>query len=216
MQMNNSDAQRSHYTPFSTEPCDQTSEYIWPQVLAILAGLPARSSILDAGCGNGRFSRALCDRGFRVHGIDGEPSGPSASAINAPSATFSVGSVDDDLRQLPGAPFDAVVSLEVIEHLYRPKLFIERARECLRPDGLLVVSTPYHGYLKNLILAASGKMDAHFTARWEGGHIKFWSKRTLAELCESEGLLFTSFAGVGRLPYLWKSMVLAFRKPAGP
>jgi hypothetical protein len=39
------------------------------------------------------------------------------------------------------------------------------------------VSTPYHGYHKNLGLALSGKMDAHFTALWEGGHIKFFSIR---------------------------------------
>jgi hypothetical protein len=43
---------------------------------------------------------------------------------------------------------------------------------------------------------------------WDGGHIKFWSKKTLSELLKREGFEVIDFHGVGRLPYLWKSMVL--------
>ena len=42
-----------------------------------------------------------------------------------------------------------------------------------------MLSTPYHGYLKNLALAVSGRMDRHFTALHVGGHIKFFSIETL-------------------------------------
>jgi 2-polyprenyl-3-methyl-5-hydroxy-6-metoxy-1,4-benzoquinol methylase len=192
---------------------NDTPSYIWPRVLPMLSGLPQAGSILDAGCGNGLFAQALIGLGYNVHGIEAEPSGVAAGRINAPQAAFTVGSIYDDLRGLDGAPFDAITSLEVIEHLYRPKVFIERAFECLKPGGMLVLSTPYHGYLKNLALAAAGKMDWHYTALWEGGHVKFWSRRTLAELCSRGGFQFQTFAGAGRIPYLWKSMVLAFRKP---
>jgi predicted HicB family RNase H-like nuclease len=51
-----------------------------------------------------------------------------------------------------------------------------------------VISTPYHGYWKNLMLALTGKMDAHFTALWDHGHIKFWSMRTLGELLREGGV----------------------------
>jgi 2-polyprenyl-6-hydroxyphenyl methylase/3-demethylubiquinone-9 3-methyltransferase len=37
-----------------------------------------------------------------------------------------------------------------------------------------VISTPFHGYWKNIALAVSGKFDDHFTALWNGGHIKFF------------------------------------------
>ncbi|MGD0444807.1 MAG: methyltransferase domain-containing protein [Edaphobacter sp.] len=50
----------------------------------------------------------------------------------------------------------------------------------LKPGGIIVITTPYHGYLKNLMLAVFGKMDSHFTVLWDHGHIKFWSRRTLA------------------------------------
>jgi hypothetical protein len=75
-----------------------------------------------------------------------------------------------------------------------------------------VITTPYHGYWKNLALAVSGKLEGHFTALWDGGHIKFWSRRTLTRLLTDEGFEVTGFSGAGRIPYLWKSMILVARK----
>ena len=78
-----------------------------------------------------------------------------------------------------------------------------------RVDLLHAVS----GYLKNCALAISGKLDAHFTALWDGGHIKFWSRRTLTALLQEAGFQVVSFRGAGRCPWLWKSMLIAARKP---
>jgi 2-polyprenyl-6-hydroxyphenyl methylase/3-demethylubiquinone-9 3-methyltransferase len=50
-------------------------------------------------------------------------------------------------------------------------------------------------------------MDAHFTALWDYGHIKFWSRRTLAVLLEEAGLRVERFVRVGRIPLLAKSMI---------
>ena len=72
----------------------------------------------------------------------------------------------------------------------------------------MIISTPYHGYIKNLALAVTGKLDDHFTALWDGGHIKFWSVKTLSRLLEEHGFLVVEFKGSGRTPYLWKSMLL--------
>lgn len=57
----------------------------------------------------------------------------------------------------PWERFDLVVSTEVIEHLYPPELLVRFARESLDPGGRLIVTTPHHGYWKNLALAATGK-----------------------------------------------------------
>jgi 2-polyprenyl-6-hydroxyphenyl methylase/3-demethylubiquinone-9 3-methyltransferase len=69
----------------------------------------------------------------------------------------------------------------------------------------------YHSYLKNLALAVTGKMDQHFTALWEGGHIKFWSAKTLSSLFDGEGFERIGLYRVGRIPQLAKSMVVVFR-----
>ena len=78
---------------------------------------------------------------------------------------------------------------------------------------MAIISTPYHGYWKNLALALSGRMDAHFTALWDHGHIKFWSRRTLGDLLREAGFVDIRFWRVGRVPALAKSMIVMARKP---
>ncbi|MHC5726851.1 MAG: class I SAM-dependent methyltransferase, partial [Nostoc sp.] len=106
-----------------------------------------------------------------------------------------------------GEKFDIVIAAEVIEHLYYPKELVRNAKECLKPNERLIITTPYHGYLKNLILAISGKMDKHFTTLWDGGHIKFFSVATMTALLETENYTNIKFNFAGRFPYLWKSML---------
>ena len=56
-------------------------------------------------------------------------------------------------------------------------------------------------------------MDEHFTALWDQGHIKFWSRKTLEQILAETGFTNIEFAGAGRFHYVWKSMVLKARKP---
>lgn len=117
------------------------------------------------------------------------------------------GSVYDLPSQLLNNQFDVVISAEVIEHLFCPKELLKNAKKCLKPGGQLILTTPYHGYFKNLVLAASGKLDQHFTVHWDSGHIKFFSPTTLSSFLTTEGYTDVQFKFAGRLPYLWKSML---------
>jgi 2-polyprenyl-6-hydroxyphenyl methylase/3-demethylubiquinone-9 3-methyltransferase len=116
------------------------------------------------------------------------------------------------LNALDERPFDAVVSLEVVEHVYDPLAWARSCHAALRHGGLLVCSTPYHGYVKNLAIALSGGFDKHWNPLFTGGHIKFWSRQTLVHLLERADLVPEKFVGAGRLPYLWKSMVITSRR----
>ena len=83
----------------------------------------------------------------------------------------------------------------------------------LRPGGRFDCSTPYHGYLKNLVIALAGKWDVHANPLWDGGHIKLWSRNTLSQLLRETGFQNLHFRGAGRAPYLWMSMVMSGDKP---
>jgi 2-polyprenyl-3-methyl-5-hydroxy-6-metoxy-1,4-benzoquinol methylase len=89
---------------------------------------------------------------------------------------------------------DLVISSDVIEHFYRPADLLESAAALLGPEGHLLIGTPYHGYLKNLVLSVTGRMDAHFTALWDGGHIKFFSVKTLSQLIAAYGFTDLRFS----------------------
>lgn len=185
-----------------------SSSYLAPEVLRLLAASRARR-VLDLGCGNGSLTAALArsNLGLDMVGCDADANGIAIARAAAPEVRFEV----CDLAQDPSADlgrFDAVVSTEVIEHLYLPAQLLQFAAHVLKPGGKLILSTPYHGYVKNLALALLDKWDDHHTALWDGGHIKFWSRRTLAQLLTQNGFRDCGFVGAGRVPFLWKSMIV--------
>jgi 2-polyprenyl-3-methyl-5-hydroxy-6-metoxy-1,4-benzoquinol methylase len=172
-------------------------------------------TILDVGCGDGNFANSLAAAGYSLYGIDLSEGGIAKCKERYPETQFAVASAYDDYRTVfPGvSQFDAIISVEVIEHLYSPKQFAKRCAEAVRPGGLVIVTTPYWGYAKNVALALTNRIDRALTALWEGGHIKHFSFRTLRLTLEREGLSFVRFHGCGRaIPGFWKGMMVVFRK----
>ncbi|MCS4136366.1 class I SAM-dependent methyltransferase [Salinibacter ruber] len=77
-----------------------------------------------------------------------------------------------------------------------------------------MLSTPYHGYLKNLAMALLGKIGTtHYSPLWTHGHIKIWSPSTLQQLLEETGFRDVQYRRVGRIPPLAKSMIAIAKKP---
>lgn len=182
-------------------------------LVGLILKLDSIRSICDLGCGNGYLAGRLAQLGHSITGIDASPSGVELARTHYPDADFVCSMIDSHLIEiLPKVNFDLIVSSDVIEHLYRPADLLEAAAALLRPGGHLVIGTPYHGYIKNLALSVSGRMDAHFTALWDGGHIKFFSVRTLAELIRQHGFIDLSFSYYGRAPYMWKNMFCHARR----
>lgn len=140
-------------------------------------------------------------------GVEESKSGVNLAQENFSSCNFIQGSIYNLPYDKLGDKFDIVIATEVIEHLFYPKELVRAVKKCLKPQGILIITTPYHGYFKNLILALTGKMDYHFTALWDNGHIKFFSVATLTKLLVSEGYTDIKFNFAGRFPWLWKSMI---------
>ncbi len=167
------------------------------------------SSICDIGCGNGHITGQLAKLGYEVTGVDASPSGITIARRAYPNVEFVEALIDHELSL---GQFDLVVSSDVIEHMYRPSDLLDAARSLLKPGGQILLGTPYHGYLKNLVLATTGKMDAHFSALHDGGHIKFFSVKTLSMLMKAHGFEDLSYTFYGRAPWLWKNMICHARK----
>ncbi len=188
----------------------QSCNYLMPAVLEQLRLFGARR-VFDLGAGNGAFCRALCIAGYDVAGMEPDADGVKIAREQNPGVRFYQLSVEDNptpvLADYPDG-FDAVVSTEVIEHLYAPRQLPIFARPLLRTGGMLILTTPYHGYLKNLVISVVGGWDRHADPLWDGGHIKLFSRRTISLLLNEAGFRIVSFGGVGRAPYLWKSMVV--------
>ena len=192
------------------EKAPHSADYVTGPVVDYCHRLGARR-VLDVGCGNGALCGILAKNGFEVTGCEPTEKGVALAREAFPQIRFLQLGIDDDPAAV-GGNFDVVIATEVIEHLYLPGALPHFARQVLRPGGHFILSTPYHGYLKNLAISVLGKWDAHFGPLWDGGHIKFWSRGTLTWLLSQEGFTVTEFMGTGRMPYLWKSMILVARK----
>jgi len=141
--------------------------------------------------------------------LDGDWTWPSVS----PGAGADEGYAYDDYRLNPDPPHQPMY-LELVLRWLRSDRAINTV---LDAGGLLIVTTPYWGYLKNVALALTNRMDASLTALWDGGHIKHWSRKTLSTLLTEQSFEVIGFSGAGRrVPYLWNSMVMVARKPAVP
>jgi 2-polyprenyl-3-methyl-5-hydroxy-6-metoxy-1,4-benzoquinol methylase len=213
--LSNSDV-RPEYAYSNAEPT-YANAYLWPAIKQEIEALPlsAPARVFDLGCGSGATSGMLNKLGFDATGVDPSESGIRHAKSAYPTCRFELGSSSDPLAETFGQ-FPLVVSLEVIEHVYDPRRFAQAVYQLTAPGGTALISTPYHGYLKNVALAVSGKMDRHFTALWEGGHIKFFSIPTLTTLLTEAGFQNLRYRRVGRIPALAKSMIAIAARPSQP
>ena len=196
---------------YNTENAFHSHGYLYPSMLKALKAHAPGKAIFELGCGNGSTADKLVGAGYSVTGIDPSASGIAIANKAYPKCRLELGSSEEDLAARFGT-FDVVLSLEVAEHVFSPKRYAAAIADLLPVGGIAIISTPYHAYLKNLALALTGKLDGHFTALWEGGHIKFWSRATLGSLFEAAGFDEIAFDRVGRVPIFAKSMVSIYRK----
>jgi 2-polyprenyl-3-methyl-5-hydroxy-6-metoxy-1,4-benzoquinol methylase len=198
---------------FTTDQPSHTFYYLQQPMLSLLDKSKNRC-ILDLGCGNGHIVNYLIKEGYNAYGTDASENGITIARQEHPERFFlqdlSTGELPKELQSLA---FDTIISTEVIEHLYDPVGFIDFCKKCLQKNGELIISTPYHGYLKNLMLSVLDKWDSHLSPTWDGGHIKFWSKNTLSQLLVDKGFTIITFKGCGRVPYFWKSMIIKAKLP---
>jgi 2-polyprenyl-3-methyl-5-hydroxy-6-metoxy-1,4-benzoquinol methylase len=185
--------------------------YLIAPLLEMLSQVKSSSQqklrVLDLGCGNGSLTNLIAQQGYEIVGVEESESGIAFARSSFPDCQFIQGSIYNLPYAKLGKSFYIVISGEVIEHLFYPRELVRSAKKCLKPNGYLVITTPYHGYFKNLLLALFGKMDKHFTTLWDGGHIKFFSPKPLTYLLKTEGYKTIKFKFTGRCPYIWKSML---------
>jgi 2-polyprenyl-3-methyl-5-hydroxy-6-metoxy-1,4-benzoquinol methylase len=185
--------------------------YLVKPVMSFLTRGRVRT-VLDLGCGNGAFSNAIAQHGFDVTGLDHSASGIAIARRTYGSLRFVRHDLAQPLPEHLAGRFDAVVSTEVVEHLLLPRMLLQSARAALQPGGLLILTTPFHGYWKNLALALTGKFDSHWHPLRDYGHVKFFSKSTIVQLLDECGFADIEFATAGRIAAFAKSMIVAGTK----
>ncbi len=160
--------------------------------------------ILDIGCGGGLLSEPLARMGATVVGID-----PTADIIAAARHHAEAMGVKVDYRETTaetlaaaGETFDAVMALEVVEHVTDVDAFVATAGALVRPGGLMIAST-INRTLRAFLLAIVG---AEYVLRWlpRGTHSydKLVTPEELRAAFLAAGLFPSTETGVMYLPVL--------------
>jgi 2-polyprenyl-6-hydroxyphenyl methylase/3-demethylubiquinone-9 3-methyltransferase len=155
-------------------------------------------TLLDIGCGGGLLCEPLARLGGRVTGID-----PAADVIAAAQRHAAASGLAIDYRAIraetladAGVRFDAVLALEVVEHVPDVPAFIAVCARLMRPGGLMVVAT-LNRTLKSYALAIIG---AEYILRWlpVGTHRweRFVTPQELKAALEHSGLSMGDVRGV--------------------
>ena len=140
---------------------------------------PSGGRALDVGCGAGYCLAVLAERGFDVYGVE-------VSATIAREAAARVGAEHVHVGTLETSPhspdsFDLVTMWDVVEHVVDPRALLERARQLLRPDGLLVVETQN---VNSLFARLLGRRWHHYK---HDEHLSHFAPATISRLLQETG-----------------------------
>jgi len=165
-----------------------------PKRLDSLAGL----RVLDIGCGGGILSEPLARLGASVVGADPSDRNIAVAQQHAAQSGLAIDYRNTSAEALAasGESFDAVLAMEVIEHVADVGLFVEVAAEMVKPGGLLFAAT-LNRTVKSFALAIVG---AEYILRWlpRGTHQwdKFVTPNELEIAIERSGLRIAGQTGV--------------------
>lgn len=164
----------------------------------LLGGLAGGERVLDVGCGEGWFTQALREAGFCALGADVAAEPLRRARRRDPELELHL---LDERGPWPfaDAQFDAVWAGETIEHVCDTAAWLSELRRVLRPEGLLMLSTPAHDVLRRLALAlAPGAFAAHFDPRAD--HLRFYTRASLRALLDDFRFMEIEISGLGGLP----------------
>lgn len=156
-------------------------------------------SALDVGCGAGLLCEPLARLGADVTGVDAAPENTAAASAHADGMGLDIRYIAGELGTLDLGRFDLVTCLEVIEHVADKDAFLDTLLERLKPDGLLILSTPNRTAQSRLLLVGAAEAVGAIprgTHRWDD----FLAPDELTEMLEARGMIITQTKGIAWRP----------------
>jgi len=136
---------------------------------------PPSGRVLEIGCGDGTFLQAFKKKGFDVVGV--EPSLPFREQALAKGLDVHNCYILAD-SPAPGGPYDAVVTRQVLEHVFDPSGFLAGFTQSLKRGGTGLIEVPS---LEQSI--ENGRFFDFFP-----DHVNYFSSSTLSRACSASGL----------------------------
>ena len=158
--------------------------------------------VLDIGCGGGILSESMARLGAEVHGIDVVERNIGIAATHAAEEGLDIRyeQITAESLAAAGARYDAVLNMEVVEHVADLPGYMKACSDLVRPGGLMFVAT-INRTLAALLIAIIG---AEYVLRWmpKGTHRWRWFRRPqeIRDLLNGQGFAIERLTGVAVNP----------------
>jgi 2-polyprenyl-6-hydroxyphenyl methylase/3-demethylubiquinone-9 3-methyltransferase len=154
--------------------------------------------VLDLGCAGGFMAEALARRGAHVTGID-----PAREAVAAARAHAALEGLDIRYDEGSGealpytdASFDAVVCVDVLEHVTDLPAVLDEVTRVLRPGGWFLFDTINRGWLARFVVVTAAERLLGVLPRGTHDPAKFVDDRALRDSLSSRGFDVGTFRGL--------------------
>lgn len=167
--------------------------------LAILS-VPPASRVLDIGAADGSVARALVERGCTVSAVELDP----ASAREAEQHCQQVVTADVEKLDLEaafdGPDFDAVLLLDVLEHLHDPLAVLRNVTRVVGEHGRLILSIPNVAHAAVRLALLSGRFQYTELGLLDRTHVRFFDKPAVDQLLADADMVVQDELHVTRGP----------------
>ena len=157
------------------------------------------AQVLDLGCGGGFMAEALAQRGAGVTGVDPAEKAIAAAIAHARAQGLSIRYITAGGEHLPiaDASMDAVVCVDVLEHVDDIDQVLNEIHRVLKPGGLFCFDTINRNWLAAFVIVFLGERVLRIVPPGTHDHRKFLCPHELAAKLAARGFAKCAFAGLG-------------------
>ncbi len=170
-------------------------------------------NILDFGCGSGEILSEIAKLN------------PEAKIIGVDISTIALGQakkrilrgifkqiIESKKMSVESGSIDFILANDVIEHVYDTEWMFNEFSRVLKKSGLILISTPYCGLIKNLVITL---INFELVFDPLGPHIRYYTKKSLEDCLKLIGFRTLRFGTFGRFYPLSKGMFILAIKEKG-
>lgn len=167
-----------------------------------------RGVILDVGCGSGSLLFKVRDSFDKLYGIDISKNRIKKAKIIAKKFgdsnkfSFLVQDINKKIN-FPDNFFDVVTAIAIVEHIFDPYFVIDEIYRILKRGGIFIIEVPNIAYLKYRVQLLFGKLPVTSSPLnwreigWDGGHLHYFTKKSLEKLLMESGFKILKISGSG-------------------
>ncbi|APG63061.1 bifunctional 3-demethylubiquinol 3-O-methyltransferase/2-polyprenyl-6-hydroxyphenol methylase [Sphingorhabdus lutea] len=156
-------------------------------------------NIVDVGCGAGLLCEPLARLGGNIYGVDAAGENIAVARDHAANSGLKISYHHGEIGQIKLPFMDIVSSMEVLEHVLDPQIFLRQLADKLKSDGLMLLSTPNRTTASRLFLVEAAErfgMVPRGTHDWN----KFIKPDELGQMLDNIGMEIIDMRGIGFSP----------------